>query len=253
MKDELGDRIKEQYENRTRIMLPRRTYTIIRCDGRAFHTFTKKMQKPFDAKFAECMNAATKALCEGVMGSVIGYVQSDEISLILTDFAKDTSEAFFDGNLQKIASITASKATAYFNQRFYSQYGDISTAEFDSRVFTIPDPAEVINYLIWRQNDATRNSIQMVAQSLYGHKELQGKQWDELNELIFQKGVNYNAYSSHFKRGRVITKVTVPKEFIHPKTGESSTVMRSSWEVMPETPWFTKDMEFLKNLIPRYT
>lgn len=253
MQDPLGDRMKENYENRTRYLLPRRTYTVIRLDGRAFRTFTKGMEKPFDQKLVNCMNETTIGLCEGIMGTFIGYTQSDEISLVLFDGHKQSSEAFFDGNLQKIASISASKATALFNQSFHKHFNKISVAEFDARVFTIPDPVEVANYLIWRQNDATRNSIQMVAQSLYDHKYLQNKKWDELNEMIFAAEVNYNDYNSHFKRGRVIIKTVDSQEFTHPKTGETGYVNRSSWGPLAHTPWFTKEQWFLKNIIPRIT
>jgi tRNA(His) 5'-end guanylyltransferase len=176
MKDDLGNRMKKNYENRTRYFLPRRTNTIIRIDGEAFHTFTRGFDKPFDYILMSAMDNTTKSLCGEIQGCVMGYCQSDEISLLLTDFDKPTTDAWFDGNIQKIVSVSASMATGFFNDHLRSasdlNYGDPfaltdKTAFFDARVFTIPDNDEVINYFIWRQKDAVRNSISMVAQSLY--------------------------------------------------------------------------------------
>jgi tRNA(His) 5'-end guanylyltransferase len=245
MKDPLGDRMKEQYENRTRFALPRRTYTIIRLDGKAFHTFTKGMERPFDKALMKTMDETTKYLCANIMGCVFGYTQSDEISLLLTDFATDRTESFFDGNIQKIASVSAGMASA----KFTLEFGKI--AVFDSRVFTIADRVEVGNYFIWRQNDSTRNSIQMVAQSLYSHKELHGAGFSQLNELIFQKGKNFNDYHSHAKRGRAIVREITEGTFKNPKTGLETKALRSKWVVLEETPLFTKD-NFLDSIIPKY-
>ena len=118
MKDDLGKRMKEQYEQRTRTYLPRRTYTIIRLDGKAFHTYTRGMARPFDQDFMRVMDETTKYLCENIQGCVMGYTQSDEISLLLTDFTTITTDAWFDGQVQKIVSVAASMATAKFNNIF---------------------------------------------------------------------------------------------------------------------------------------
>jgi tRNA(His) guanylyltransferase len=167
--DSIGDRMKERYENRNRFLLPRRTYTLIRVDGKAFHTWTKNMDKPFDKDLMGLMNEVAVAMCEEIQGARLAYVQSDEISILLTDFESPNTEAWFNGNLQKMVSISASIATAKFNDSAIDAYinGGIQKffkmdlALFDSRVFTIADPIEVENYFIWRQQDATRNSIQM--------------------------------------------------------------------------------------------
>ena len=183
MKDSLGDRIKNNYENITRYHLPRRTYTIIRLDGKAFHTYTKGLKRPFDLDLAQDMQATTVYLCGNIMGAVLGFVESDEISLLLTDFSKNETEAYFDGNIQKMCSISSSMATAVFNN-FRNMRDITKLAMFDARVFTIPDSTEVENYFIWRQNDATRNAIQMVAQSLYSHKELHKKNGNEKQQML---------------------------------------------------------------------
>ena len=213
MKDDLGNRMKSQYENRTKQFLPRRTYTIIRLDGKAFHTFTRGMEKPYDVNFINVMNQTAKFLCEEIQGCQLAYIQSDEISLLLTDFNKITSEAWFDGNIQKICSISASMCTAKFNEAYtlmrdfiYCDDEIQPKAFFDSRVFTIPDPVEVENYFVWRQKDCVRNSISMTAQNLYSHKELNNKNVSEMQEMCFQKGTNWNDMPDGFKRGRMIVK-----------------------------------------------
>ena len=176
MKDELGDRMKSQYEDRTRFFLPRRTYTIIRVDGKAFHTLTKNFKRPFDRTLMDMMDATAKALCKEIQGSCFAYTQSDEISVLLTDFEKITTCAWFDGNIQKMVSVAAACATMAFNEELMRRgLANNHKAMFDARVFTIPDAVEVENYFVWRQNDASRNSVQMAARAAYSHKELEGK------------------------------------------------------------------------------
>lgn len=248
MIDSLGNRMKDFYENRTRYLLPRRTYTVIRIDGKAFHTYTKGLKRPFDELFMEDMNETAKYLCANIQGCKLGFVQSDEISLVLTDFDNLQTDAYFNGNIQKITSISASITTAKFNelrnQRFVSQNGGFmkppKLAMFDSRVFTIPSKMEVINYLIWRQQDATRNSILTLAQSLFSHKEIQGKNMSVLQDKMFtEKGVNWNDLETDKKRGRLIIKKTYVKE----------NTERSRW-VVTDTPIFTQDKELLEQILP---
>lgn len=269
MKDELGDRMKSQYEDRTRYLLPRRTYTIIRLDGKAFHTLTKGFARPFDQDLINIMDATAKTLCEEVQGVKIAYVQSDEISLVLTDFEGPKTNAWFDGNVQKMASVSSSIATAAFNRALRTalylannQSGDVSkyhtnknaikTATFDSRVFTIPDFTEAKNYLIWRQQDCTKNSISQVAQSLYSHKELHGQNGANKQDLIHAKGQNWNDYPAGQKRGRCIVRVQTEKKMTDPRDGKEVDVIRSEWRTV-EPPIFTQDdgKEFLNNYIPR--
>lgn len=245
MHDNLGKRMKEQYEHRTRYFLPRRTYTIIRVDGKAFHTFTKGFDKPFDTDLMEVMDETALALCQDIQGAQFAYVQSDEISVLLTDFKKPTSCAWFDGNIQKIASISASIATANFNNGMYLNENKLlnmdQKAFFDSRVYTIPDPIEVENYFIWRQQDASRNSVQMAARSVYSHKECENKNVSELQDMLHKKGINWNDYSYRKKRGGLIAKREIDIR-------EDKTVW--SWANF-ETPIFTQEREVLRGLIPR--
>lgn len=279
MRDDLGNRMKENYENRTRFSLPRRSYTIIRIDGKAFHTYTKGLTRPFDWGLIDDMNATAAYLCKNIMGAKLAYVQSDEISIVITDFDDISTQAWFDNNLQKMCSVAASMATSEFNrlrtERFlknkfnlgiekitptwFENLSKLKHAEFDARVFQIPQKVEVLNYLIWRQQDATRNSIASVAQSLYSPKELNGKNSNEQQEMIFQKGVNWNDYDFRKKRGGVITKVQTgglgdnclnyQTEICDKVCDECQKPLRTKWKLV-ETPIFTQDREFLENLIP---
>lgn len=257
-KDNLGKRIKENYEDRTRIFLPRRTYSIIRLDGKAFHSFTKGMHRPYDVDLMNMMDETAKELCRQIQGAKFAYIQSDEISILLTDFEKITTSAWFDGVIQKIVSVSASIATVAFNQKWlgylsrtaktdneklmnYAAFCEsyIKVAYFDSRVFTVPDRAEVANVFIWRQIDATKNSLQMAARSVYSHKELDKKNLSQIQELLFQKGINWNDYPVGFKRGRLIVKEVNDKG-------------RSFWKTT-EPPIFTSEegQALLKSLIPK--
>lgn len=224
-KDELGDRMK-MIEHRTRYFLPRRTYTIIRLDGAHFHTFTKGCEKPFDRNIMDVMQNTALELCKQIMGVKLGYTQSDEITLLLTDFDTLHTEAWFGGNLQKICSISAAIATAEFNKAWLIKrlsdvllaqssfnhevaldlIAETKVAHFDSRVYTTSDPWEIFNSFYWRQLDASKNSIQMVAQSMFSQKELHGKGFSALNELIHTKGKNWNDYPTDCKRGAFIVK-----------------------------------------------
>ena len=254
-RDTLGDRMKADYENRTRFLLPRRTYTVIRVDGKAFHTYTRDCRRPFDEDLMSAMDAAMSGLCTNIEGARLGYVQSDEISIIVTDFGSTQTEAWFDGNVQKIASITASMATAHFNRARLAQGCD-GMATFDSRVFTIPDPGEVENYLIWRQQDATRNSISMTAQAYFSHIELQGKSSNELQEILWQeRGINWNDMPAGFKRGRCCVRrtSTADVEYVDKRTGEAKVaenVTRGSWQ-LEVPPVLTQDRDWLGQILPQ--
>jgi len=268
MRDELGDRMKKNYENRTRILLPRRTYTIIRIDGKAFHTYTRGCVRPFDDGLIEDMDATACYICKNVQGAKFAFVQSDEISILMTDFEKIGTDAWFDGNIQKIVSVAASMATAKFNQlRFMRKFNSPSVsynadailsiidvtklAEFDARTFTIPMDVEVENYFIWRQQDCVRNSISSVAQSLYSQRELAGKNMSQQQDMIHEKGQNWNDYAPKYKRGRFIFKQSFEKEIILQKDElKDSVCIRTAW-VSDECPTFTQDRDFLYSRIPK--
>ncbi len=224
---DIGKRMKT-YEKVSRTKLVRRTPVAIRIDGRAFHTFTKGFRRPFDDILIETMQETTKYLCENIQGCIFGYTQSDEITLILKDYETFETEAWFDNQVQKMCSISASMATMKFNQifkekvdNFYKSsdaspsdlvYGESldravkQGAMFDSRVFNIPKE-EVVNLVYWRQLDASRNSIQMVGQANFSHSELQNKSCEQIQDMLFkEKNINWNDLPIYKKRGSAVIK-----------------------------------------------
>lgn len=223
--DDLGTRMKTYYEAIPKNNLMRRTPVIIRIDGKAFHTFTRGFRKPFDEIMVKAMQETTKYLCENIQGCVFGYTQSDEITLVLIDYQKLTTSAWFDYEVQKMCSVAASMATMAFNKIFSALVDEYNCspeasgiqanwylaalnkgAMFDARVFNIPKE-EVTNCIYWRQLDATRNSIQSVGQANFSHKELHEKTCNMIQDmLMIEKGINWNNYPTYLKRGTAVKK-----------------------------------------------
>lgn len=235
-RDSLGSRMK-QYENAFRFYLPKRLPVIIRIDGTHFHTYTKGMQKPFDVELTEAFWETAKFLGENIMGCKLIYHQSDEISLLLTNYDKLTSESWFDNNLQKLVSVSASLATAKFNEIMFPKTGKLAT--FDSRAWILP-MNEVVNYFLWRQQDATKNSISMVAQANFHHRELQGLNSSQLQDkLMLEKGINWNNLPIWQKRGVCIVK----------RVYQKGNAIRRRWEVDQETPIFSQDRNYIEQYV----
>lgn len=231
--DELGKRMKI-YEAVPKMKLVRRMPVAIRLDGKAFHTFTRGMQKPFDEVLIKSMQETMQYLCKNIQGCVLGYTQSDEITLILVDYKELNTCAWFDNEVQKMVSISASMATMAFNRAFaknVDEWGRLTFpdwdnggtdkeldenllklndvyqkaiekgAMFDARVFNIPKE-EVTNLILWRQFDATRNSIQMVGQANFSHNELQGKTCNQIQDMLHElRNINWNDFPTTQKRG----------------------------------------------------
>lgn len=197
MNDSLGDRMKSNYEDRYRLYLTRRTPVIIRLDGKAFHTVTKYCEKPFDKAFTILMDGTAMRLVNEIQGAKCAYVQSDEISILLTDFDNLTTQAWFDYSLQKLVSVSAGIASGYF-----SSYWKTPIA-FDSRAFNVPE-SEVANYFVWRQKDWIRNSVQMLAQAHFSHAQLQNKSQLDMNEMLKDKGIVWSNLESRYKNGGFI-------------------------------------------------
>jgi len=185
-----------------------------RIDGKAFHSWTRGLNRPYDERIQELFNQTTLFLVEETK-ACIGYTQSDEISLIFYNYGKPESQIFFNGRVCKMTSVLASMATAKFNSLVPELLPEKSSklAFFDCRVWTVPDMTEAVNYLIWREQDATRNSIQMAAQSVFSHKQLQNKNNKELQEMLFQEGINWNNYPVRFKRGAYFQRKTIDIPF----------------------------------------
>ena len=229
VKDSLGNRMKSYYEEIPKIRLMRRTPVALRIDGKAFHTFTKGFKKPFDELLIKSMQDTMKYLCENIQGCVFGYTQSDEITLILVDYQTLDTCAWFDNEVQKMCSVAASMATLEFNRSFcrhiddYMENTDLSSdvedkytdslirsldkgAMFDCRCFNIPKE-EVCNLIFWRQQDATRNSIEMVGRAYFSHKELHKKNTSMIQDMLHEKfNVNWNDFPVEQKRGSACLK-----------------------------------------------
>ena len=263
----LGDRMKGAYENRYRLYLPERLPVIIRLDGRAFHTFCRGLKKPFDQIFIRTMQKTTLKLCENISGCKLGYVQSDEISLLLMQ-SKLESQPWFDNNLQKIVSVSASMATLYFNQAWEEECSNYlekmfddnctwdeedekyvetlnaksNTATFDSRVFVLPED-EVCNYYIWRQQDASKNSILSLAQSMYSPAKMHGFKTNELQDKMFTEyGINWNDLSTVEKRGTCVIPMVV-------EIGEG--VFRNKMTLDTNIPIFTQKRNYIEDIVFR--
>ena len=252
--DDLGNRMKNNYELIPKTKLMRRTPVAIRIDGKAFHTFTRGMKKPFDDILMESMHKTMRYLCENIQGCVLGYTQSDEITLLLIDYKKFTPDAWFDYEVQKVCSLAASMATMAFNQYFAEavkqclsddasylaalQKAVEKGAMFDARCFNIPKE-ECCNLIYWRQLDAARNSIQMVGQANFPHKQLHGKSCNQIQDMLMQeKGINWNDLDTYLKRGCCCIR------------NENAEEGRPNWIIDKEPPMFKGDgREYIERLI----
>ena len=265
-RSDLGSRMKN-YENVSKTSLMNRIPVAIRIDGKAFHTFTRGFQKPFDPVLMDAMQRTMKYLCENIQGCIFGYTQSDEITLILSiNYQQLTSDTWFDYEVQKMVSVSASMATMAFNKYFsenvveYNLTHDplveenkkiiekyVHAAEkgamFDARCFNIPKE-EVTNLIYWRQLDATRNSIQAVGQAHFSHAQLQGKTCNDIQDmLITQCGINWNGFTIPCKRGTACIKteenetIKEPNVYFGEQIGETI-VVRRKWKIDYEIPVF---------------
>lgn len=284
--DDLGTRMKTYYEQIPKTKLMRRMPVIIRIDGKAFHTFTRGFQKPFDEVLIKTMRETTKYLCENIQGCVLGYTQSDEITLVLVDYHKFETAAWFDYEVQKMCSIAASMATMAFNklfldnvdmayqEEFYKRgldqggtlsevdklneefevyYQKINKAMFDARVFNIPKE-EVTNCVYWRQLDASRNSVQMVGQANFSHKELQNKTCSNIQDMLMeQKGINWNDFPTYQKRGTCVVRnkiVIESNDITESVTLRDFSKSENEWIIDKDIPIFKGEgREYIDKLI----
>ena len=278
-KSNLAERMKG-YEKRNRYYLQRRMPVILRLDMRAGHSFTKGFKRPFDEVFIKSMQETAKYLCENIQNCKLSYQQSDEITLLLVDYDKLNTDCFFDYRVDKLCSIAASMATMAFNNIFskyvrgfdlalaYNDNG-IDTEEnrklweiynksvnkgamFDARCFNIPKE-EVTNNFYWRQLDASRNSIQMVGQANFSHKELQNKSCNDIQDmLMIQKGINWNDLPTYQKRGSCCVKMYQLDEGSFQSHAEDKLMEhgRTFWAVDTEIPIFKGEgREYIDNLV----
>lgn len=283
IRDELGTRMKTFYEAVPDIKLVKRMPVAIRIDGKAFHTFTRGFKRPFDEVLIKTMQETTQCLCQNIQGCVLGYTQSDEITLILVDYQTLTTDAWFDYRVEKLCSIAASMATMAFNKYFYDNvfmYNataavDLSNKEypfkevyckavnksamFDARCFNIPKE-EVTNLIYWRQLDASRNSVQMVGQAYFSQDELQDKTCSDIQDMLMtQKGVNWNDFPTYQKRGSCCIKtkenITEINSVEKMKFGEDKkntviNIEHPHWIIDKEIPMFKGEgREYIDKLI----
>ena len=283
---DLANRMKE-YEKRNQYYLQKRTPVAIRVDGRSFHTFTKGFKRPFDDILMKSMQETAKYMCENIQGAKFAYVQSDEITIILVDYDTLETDCWFNYRTDKLCSISASMATMVFNRVFVKnidEWGRLTFpnwdeggtneevdvdllklndayqraigkgAMFDARCFNIPKE-EVTNLIYWRQLDATRNSIQMVGQANFSHKELQNKSCNDIQDMLHeQKGINWNDYSTVCKRGTACIKnrkiIEYLDEFKVTTKLIDSTKTENSWIIDTEMPILKgEDRAYIDDLI----
>lgn len=277
-KDSLGDRMKENYEARFKYKLLRRTPVIVRIDGKSFHTWARGFNKPFDRVLSNAMDRTMYQLCENIQGCVFGYTQSDEITLVLNDYRTLDASAWFDNEVQKICSVAASMATAYFNMSFKSEVSkfyevlyncagtdgeslkktyyidDFAKAEqlyakyakclekpamFDARCFNIPE-SETVNCIVWRQQDCSRNSIEMVGRTYFSDKELFKKNCSNIQDMLMEKyNVNWNDFPVRYKRGCACYKRCVG----------NGDICRDEWYVDYDMPIITQDREYVEKWV----
>lgn len=283
----LAKRMKEFYEEIPKNKLMRRCPVVIRCDGRSFHTLTRNFKRPFDEVLIKTMQETTKYMCENIQGCVLGYTQSDEISLVLIDYKRLDSQAWFDYEVQKMCSIAASMATMAFNRFFaknvkeydmewkcgltpqsveiqkkHFDYIEVLNkaiekgAMFDARVFNIPKE-EVANYIYWRQLDASRNSIQMVGQANFSHRALQNKSCNDIQDMLMDfKGINWNDLPAYQKRGSCVIRTENTETIREENIGTDGSVIgtkvtvRPKWVIDKNIPIFKGgDRKYIEDLV----
>ena len=233
MEDFLENRMKKFEKCFSGQYLIPRMPVIIRLDGKAFHTFTKHLKKPYDEDLMNAFKYTMLDLCGEVQNCKLAYTQSDEISLLLTDYETFETEQWFGGNIQKIVSVTASMCTRFFSKYSVTYRRDVNMIDafFDCRVFSLPKE-EVCNYFIWRQKDCERNSINSLGQKYFSHKELQEKNINYVKQMLLeQKDVCWEKEITSFRRGTCVAKV------------------KDHWVIDYVIPIFTEDRNYIEKFV----
>ncbi len=248
IKNDLSNRMKDFYERASRTILPRRMPVILRVDGRAFHSYARGCKKPFDNNLIYAMNECAIALCKDIQGAQLAYVQSDEISVLIHSYKRLNSDAWFGNQVQKMCSVAASIASSTMTAESVRVFNRVKRAQFDARVFVLPE-AEVCNYFLGRQQDWTRNSVQMLARSLYSHKDCEHKNNSQLQEMIHDKGENWNNLPAYLRRGRC---VVYSPEYIKLETIQDTTPhcpVNFKWRVDNDIPIFSQYRGYINKLL----
>jgi tRNA(His) 5'-end guanylyltransferase len=253
----LGERMKA-YEQVDRKRLGPKTPVIIRLDGRAFHTYTQGFKKPHDPVIIEAMKYTATKLCEEVQNVRLAYSQSDEITLFLADYGNKNTQQWFDGERDKMVSLSASIATYYFNdymdRNHWSKNPAVKKkpATFDSRVFNLPRH-EVVNNFVWRQQDAIRNSIQGLAQFHFNERMLLRKSTAQMLTMLMEKGIDWEEQPIHKQRGFCVTKeysiIDVEELNLPDNIKINEPVKRAKWVVDDDVPVFSDDKSYIDILV----
>lgn len=245
---QLSIRMK-MYEEAARTTFPRRMPLIVRVDGKGFSKLTSGLKspgEPFNKDFNDVMNKVAMALCNEIQGAQIAYVQSDECSVLVHNYKTLQSQPWFDNQLQKVVSISASIAAATFTANSHLLFGNIHPVFFDSRAFILPEH-EVHNYMLWRQQDAIRNGIQMLARSHFSHKECEGNSCEVLKTMLnIKKNVDWGNLPVDVRQGRIVIKLYDTKSIM--VQGESRIIQRSAWQIK-DAPEFAKECNLICRLL----
>lgn len=229
------------YEEAYKLTLPRRLPVLVRVDGRAFHSYTRTLARPYDDLLRGTMAHTALRLCRAIAGAKFAYTQSDEISVLLTNDDTLTTEPWVGGELQKLVSLAASMATSHFGS-LAAEVELPPGAQFDARAFILP-PDEVANYFVWRQQDCERNSIAMAAQTAFSHKQLQGMSKEDQILMLKGAGIDWYAYSAHHRLGVAVRKFQDPLPDLEP---DETYCPAFSWGIDQEVPRFTADRAYIE-------
>lgn len=252
----------KRYEKHGMGILDSKVPVIIRVDGKSFSKLTRGLDKPWDSTFIECMQETARYLAENIQGCKLAYVQSDEISLLLTDFETEDTQGWFGYKVQKMASVSAALASTAFTTSFFNYFEEYQKEVlskkllpvFDSRCFSVKDH-DVSNYFTWRQKDAIRNSVQMLARAYFSHKQCNNKSCEELKEMLRGINVHWELEDSYCRRGGCVVKVKEDAQvsYTDKRTGEENTieVTRNVWKVDTDIPLFWEDRNYTEQYIVR--
>ena len=259
----LRDRMK-QYETVTKNWLTLRTPKVIRLDMKGAAAFCKGFEQPFDDLFSRCMMKTAQELCANIPGAVFAYTQSDKVSVVLNDVTEEgKTDSWCDGCVNKMVALSAGMATLAFNKAYaeeVSKLHDVElnaiygpkqwTAQFDSRTFCLPDVWEVRNYILWCQQEAGANSVQLAGAAEFGTKEIEGKNVETIKKMLEEKGKKWDSYLERFRRGCLIGPAKIKSTALDMQSGEVRDVVRKSWEAVG-TPDFAESSDILQKFFER--
>jgi len=236
--DSLGDRMKG-YEIAAWTTLPRRMPVVLRVDGKAFHSYTKGLARPFDEPLCQAMDTVALSLCAEVQGAQLAYVQSDEISVLIHGYKRLSSQPWFGNDVQKMVSCAAAEVSSRMTEVSPTVFGRMKRAKFDARVFVVPEN-DVCNYFLWRQQDARRNSVQMVTRSMFSDQQCFQRDITAMKEMCASKGVLWDELPTYQRYGRCARRVP----YDHQGTE------RHRWEIDREIPLFSDDRSYVERYLP---